>query len=107
MKQKHQQPRQRNDDDNDELLRPNPRYLFNKQPSHKTRLYERRGLVQYLLGEIQHGSSVTRLYASLLAKTLLAEEPELRQRYPNILAADKPKVSIPRVRSQRAMRAND
>jgi hypothetical protein len=65
-------------------------------------LWERQGLVLYLLGEIQHGSSVSGLYCSLLLKTLLAEEAELRQMYPALAADSGLKVSIPRVRSRRA-----
>ena len=72
------------------------------RPNKKARLVNRRGLVEFLLLEIQTGTSLTGLYAGLLINTILAEEPELCREYPNIAADNGLKVNIPRVRSRRA-----
>jgi hypothetical protein len=65
----------------------------------------RRGLLHYLLEEIQTGTGLTKLYASLLVRTLLAEQPELRRKHPSLADErdnSRREPSIPRVRSRRA-----
>jgi len=80
----------------------NQRYVY--RPSRKARLVNRRVLVEYLLDELQTGNGITGLYAGLLIKTILAEEPDLQRAYPRL--AGEPdhqrEPSIPRVRSRRA-----
>jgi hypothetical protein len=82
------------------------------RPSRKARLVNQGLLVDFLLEEIQYGSSLTGLYARMLVNTLLAEEAELRRRYPDLASERDSKRStciprvrstcIPRVRSKRA-----
>jgi hypothetical protein len=73
------------------------RYVY--KPNRKVRLANRRGLVEHLIDEIKYGSSISRLYAGMLVKTLLAEEEELRSDYSSL--ADEAQPSKPSKRELR------
>ena len=57
-------------------------YAGNNQPAPRIMPRPRRfHLMEKLLGEIEFGTSITKLYASLLATSLLEAEPRLKREY--------------------------
>jgi len=67
------------------LARPLPPKRRRRSP--RPRLLNRTALMSALLAEIASGNSVTRLYALLLAREILAHDPQLAHQYRHQLEA--------------------